>query len=79
MTKQVFSADFKTEKELIISAGAPIESVGRRIPAETREAVMEKGNAFAREISDSFVSDFEKTEDKMVHVSTSWLPLSLHF
>jgi len=70
MTKQVFSADFKTEKELIISAGAPIESVGRRIPAETREAVIEKGNAFAREISDSFVSDFEKTEDKMVHVST---------
>ena len=70
MTKQVFSADFKTEKELIISAGAPIESVGRRIPAETREAVMEKGNAFAREISDSFVSDFEKTEDKMAHVST---------
>lgn len=70
MTKQVFSADFKTEKELIISAGAPIESVGRRIPAETREAVMEKGNAFAREISDSFVSDFEKAEDKMAHVST---------
>ena len=70
MTKQVFSADFKTEKDLIISAGAPIESVGRRIPAETHEAVMEKGNAFAREISDSFVSDFEKAEDKMAHVST---------
>ncbi len=70
MAKNVFSADFKTEKELIISAGAPIESIGRRISADAAEALIKKGNAFAQEMSDLFISDFEKPGDKMVHVST---------
>ena len=70
MTGKVFSADFKTEKELIVSAGAPISSVAKRIPSGADGALVKKGAAFAQEISDRFVSDFEKPGDKMAHVST---------
>jgi hypothetical protein len=70
MNKSIFSADCKTEKELLISAGAPISTVARRISAEVDESIIEKGNLFAGEITDRFVSDFEKEGDKMAHVST---------
>ena len=70
MNKSIFSADCKTEKELLISAGAPISNVARRISADVDESIIEKGNAFAWEITDRFVSDFEKEGDKMAHVST---------
>ena len=70
MTNNIFSADCKTEKELLISAGAPISNVAKRISADADESIIEKGNAFAWEITDRFVSDFEKEGDKMAHVST---------
>lgn len=70
MTKNIFSADFKTEKELKVSAGAPIADVARRIGAGADEALMKKGDVFAQEIADRFLSDFEKPGDKMAHVST---------
>jgi len=70
MTKNIFSADISTEKELIISAGAPITDVARTITANVSVDILEKGNAFAKEITDCFVSDFEKAGDKMAHVST---------
>ncbi len=68
--EKVFSEDFKTDKELIITPGAPIENVARTITAEASDDAIKKGNAFAQEITDRFVSDFEKEGDKMVHVST---------
>lgn len=43
MTGKVFSADFKTEKELIVSAGAPISSVAKRIPDGADGALVKKG------------------------------------
>lgn len=66
MKPNVFSQDHKTLKELTITPGAPIASVAGTIPAgETTN-----GPLFAREITDRFVSDFEKPGDKMAHVST---------
>lgn len=70
MTNNIFSADCKTEKTLIISPGAPIADVARRLSSNVSEAAIKKGEAFAQEISDRFVSDFEKAGDKMAHVST---------
>jgi len=66
MNSNIFSTDCKTSKDLIIAEGAPIDDVAKTIVAGETE----NGEAFAREITDSFVSDFEKPGDKMVHVST---------
>ena len=66
MNSNVFSADCKTSKELKITEGAPIADVVKTISAgETAN-----GKVFANEITDCFVSDFEKAGDKMAHVST---------
>lgn len=66
----IFSKDIATEKALVITPGAPIEKVAKTIPAVTEGPYYEKGAAFAREIEDLFLSDFEKPGDKMAHVST---------
>ena len=78
----IFSSDVHTDKELMISEGAPIADVARFIDSATvSDEVRAKGAAFAQEITDNFVSDFEKTEalalagkvdakDRMAHVST---------
>ena len=66
----IFSADFKTEKELKVSVGAPIADVTRRICADVNKTLIKKGDTFAQEITDLFISDFEKPGDKMAHVST---------
>ena len=66
----VFSEDFKTLKELKITPGAPISEVARTITADVYEEAIKKGDAFANEITERFVSDFEKPGDKMAHVST---------
>ena len=66
----IFSADFKTKKELKTSAGAPIADVAKRISADVDGVLIKKGNEFAQEITDLFISDFEKSGDKMSHVST---------
>ena len=70
MKNSVFSSDYPTKKPLIISEGAPISDVARRITADADQKAIEKGDAFAREIEDSFISDFEDPADKMAHVST---------
>ncbi len=82
MSKTIFSPDCTTDKELVISNGAPIADVARFIDSATvSDEVRAKGAAFAQEITDSFISDFEKTEalalagkvdakDRMAHVST---------
>ncbi len=70
MHKEVFSKDIETTKELVITPGAPIENVAKTIKAVTDGPLYEKGAAFAQEIEDQFVADFEKPGDKMAHVST---------
>ncbi len=67
----IFSNDCITEKELIITPGAPIENPIRVIKAdEVGEEAIKKGDAFAQEIEDRFVANFERPQDKMAHVST---------
>ena len=68
--KKIFSEDVKTTKELMITEGRPIENVAKTLTADVSAQVLEKGERFAEEISDLFVSDFEKPGDKMAHVST---------
>ena len=68
--KTIFSPDMPTDKELVISEGRPIDDVARTITDEVSEEALKKGEAFAKEITDCFVSDFEKPGDKMAHVST---------
>lgn len=66
----IFSLDFQTQKELQISVGAPISNVAKTITDNVGKEAIVKGDAFAKEISENFVSDFEKFGDKMAHVST---------
>ncbi len=70
MKNNVFSPDHPTAKELVITPGAPITEVAKRISAIVSEEALQKGDAFANEITNRFVSDFEKPGDKMAHVST---------
>ena len=66
----IFNKDFPTTKELKITAGAPIEDVARTIRSDTSVEARKKGESFSTEITERFVSDFNKSEDKMAHVST---------
>ena len=70
MSENIFSKDIETNKELVITPGAPIERVAKTIRAVADGPLYERGAAFAREIEEKFVSDFEKPGDKMAHVST---------
>ena len=66
----IFSSDIVPENPLVETEGRPIADVARTITSEVSEEAVKKGDAFAKEIADCFVSDFEKTGDKMAHVST---------
>lgn len=79
--ENIFSENFSTTKEHKIVEGSVIENIASVISVDVPETVKEKGEKFAQEIENLFVSDFEKTEkafeegkvdevDKMVHVST---------
>ena len=69
--KKVFTNDVFTDKELYIAPGAPIADVAMTIKsAEVSDEARAKGDAFASEITDCFVANFEKPGDKMAHVST---------
>lgn len=70
MKQPVFSPDHPTSKSLRIVEGAPIATVARTISTAVSPDALEKGSAFAREISERFVGDFERPIDKMAHVST---------
>ena len=66
MSNNVFSNDCKTSKELTVTEGTPIAEVAKTIAAGETE----NGKAFATELTDCLISDFEKPGDKMAHVST---------
>lgn len=80
-TDKVFSSDFVSEKTLQISENVLISEPAAVIGAEASAEAVKNGEAFAKEITDCFVADFEKTEkdvmngkaeafDRMAHVST---------
>lgn len=79
--KTIFSPDYPVSKEPILIPGEPIASPAGIISDEASADALAKGKAFAQEIEDRFVTDFEKTAayfpsgqvaepDLMVHVST---------
>ena len=70
MSNHVFTNDYPTKKELVMLPGAAIENSVRVITDEVSSEAIKKGDAFAKEITERFLSDFEKTGDKMAHVST---------
>lgn len=71
MKNKVFSEDCPTKKEEIITEGMPIEKVAKTITADSAgDNEIKKGICFADEIANRFVSDFERKDDKMAHVST---------
>ena len=67
---EFFQNDFPTQKELIYAECAPIASPVRTITKDASADAIAKGDAFAEEIAQRLVSDFEKPGDQMVHVST---------
>ena len=70
MTEHVFHPDFISTKELIYIKNAPIEKVTHTITADVSAEAIKKGEAFAKEITERHLADFEKHGDKMAHVST---------
>ena len=70
MTEHIFSDDIKSEKEQVELPGAPIEDAAIRISSQVSDEAVKKGDVFASEITQRFISDFEKPGDKMAHVST---------
>lgn len=81
MEKSIFSEDYKTEKKEIVCPSEEIKDFTAVLSSDVSDEVKQKGEAFSREITENFFSDFEKTEDdvkngradvadKMVHVST---------
>lgn len=69
--KSIFTNDVATDKPHVIIEGKPIENPSAVISANVSDDAKAKGDAFAREIEERFVSDFENSDtDKMAHVST---------
>ncbi len=77
----IFLTDIVTSKELKVVPHTPITNFAKRITSDANEICKQKGQAFANEITEKFVADFERTEqmvkegkaseaDQMVHVTT---------
>lgn len=70
MKKELFSKDIFTTFPLLTAEGKPILTKSATLCYPTTAEMTAKGDAFAQEIEDGFISDFEKPNDKMAHVST---------
>lgn len=81
MFNTIFSDDFVTSKKQITIDGSRISESAKIISSESTKEQLFKGEMFAQEIFNSYVTDFEKTKklynagkvnivDTMVHVST---------
>lgn len=68
--KNIYSDDFVSGKEPIAILREKIENPAAVIDVCDSPECAAKGKAFADEIAERFVADFEKDGDKMVHVST---------
>ena len=65
----IFSTDFETRKELKYLDHSRIQN-SKIISSNVSDELTIKGSEFAKEITQRFVSNFEKPGDKMAHVST---------
>lgn len=81
MHEKVFSDDFVSQKPHILIEQGSIDHVAALISDQVSPEAIQKGDAFANEMEEKFVSDFEKSEklfsegkvdvkDCMAHVST---------
>ncbi len=70
MSYGVFSEDFITSKPHKVYGRARVSEFAAKIEADTRLNCEEKAVSFSREINENILSNFEKDEDKMCHVST---------
>ena len=78
MKKTIFTPDAPSTKEHIMIEGGEITDYAGIISGDLSGFDKEKGTAFADEIDNGFIADFEKSEkysaknnpDRMVHVST---------
>ncbi len=70
--KRIFTPDCPTVKPLMDLQGMEIADFAVKIDAaDASRRMIEKGDAFAREIAERFVADFEDAQtDQMVHVTT---------
>jgi len=69
--KPIFSPDFPTAKQLTYAKAAPPTDAVKIIrAADASQEAIRKGDAFAQEITDRMVGDFERAQDRMAHVST---------
>ena len=79
--KTVFTPDISCKHSPILIPGELIQDPAAILPMEVSEEARRRGDAFADEIEEKFIGDFERTEemakaiglpngDKMVHVST---------
>lgn len=80
MDKKILTDDYSKNQGAPV-AGEPVENAAKVIEYSANPELQKKGEIFATEIENGFVSDFEKTEelfnkglvdaaDKMVHVTT---------
>ncbi len=67
--KDIFTEDVFTNLPLLTAEGKPI-LVKSATLCYDQNSKSAKGEAFSNEIEEKFVSDFEKPNDKMAHVST---------
>ena len=81
MAENLFTPDILSEKPFMETHGAPVDCAVSIITDRADEAAVKKGDAFACEITERCVGDFDKdaaavaagiaeSEDLMVHVST---------
>jgi len=70
MDKAIFSEDTFTTLPVLTAEGAPIKAKLKTITSNASTSTLLKGQAFSSDITEGFLSDFEKPEDKMAHVST---------
>ena len=79
--KTVFTPDIPCKHSPILIPGELIQDPAAILPMEASEEARRRGDAFADEIEEKFIGDFERTDemakaaflpngDKMVHVST---------
>ena len=80
MQKTIFSDEFISKKQPLFQEHAPIRDYSVYIAPHKEKDAVEKGNQCAKEVSDNFIADFEKSQaycdknggniDLMCHVST---------
>ena len=66
----VFTENFPAGKEAIMIPKAKIETPLQVLDTNVPPECVEKGKRFADETDKNYITDFEKPEDRMVHVST---------